>query len=388
MAASPWDVPGESPSPDRDAPTPVRSPRSDINITRKHVLGVLGAGALVAAGVLGYPYRHDIARSGRRALHTIGAVASSAVDGATSPDILPDSPANRLSQAEALVNEDMTNSNNFEVQLATYRIAHPTTYRSDPAYQRLLDERRTRATHILEAATQILGKNSSQSWDAFLQNAWDQPETAALLSSGLLYGISIALHRSSGEIGDAHDQEAARVAYQLFSKPGWQTDPHLGNVTDDAGLHYGMLTNLEREGISSFHVAARQLPRGNFELVADRAFYTAMIARVGTIHRIIEEKRTAGRLTLADVRAALEAMPDTAEALANVPVEVTLAAVWGRLNLPGAAIDNEVIRTAILGGRPRSTVLYERDEVGGGLVKAHELVPSVVPDPRGFVVVR
>lgn len=385
--ASRWDVSSSNPSPSGPANTPASPSLPSINITRKHVLGVLGAGALVAAGVLGYPYRDDIARSGRRALHGIGAFASSVVDGASSPDILPDSPADRLSQAVALVNEDMTNSNNFEVQLAIYRNAHPTTYRSDAEYQRLLTERRTRATHILEQATRVLGKDS-QSWGAFIERAWDNPEVSSLLSTGLIYGIAIALHRSSREIGDANDQDAANVAYQLFSKAGWQNEPNLANVTDAAGLHYGMMTNLEREGITSFHVGHRLSPRGNYELTADRAFYTAMVARVSTIHRVIEEKRTAGSLTLADVRTALEASPDTAESLANVPVEVTLAAVWGRLNLPGAVIDNEVIRTAILGGRPITTVLRERDEVGGGLAKAHELVPSVVPDPRGFVVLR
>ncbi len=369
------------------ASNPKNSPAFPDVFTRKRVMGVLGVGAVLAAGALAVDNRADIATTGRRALQRIGAFASSVVAGASTPDILPVSAPDRSSQATALVNEDMTNANRFEVQLATYRNAHPTTYRSDAEYQQLLTERRTLATHILEQATQVLGKDS-QSWGAFIESAWNNPDTASLLSTGLIYGISIALHRSSREIGDASDQEAARVAYQLFSKGGWQTERNLGNVTDAAGLHYGIITNLEREGITSFDVGHRLSPRGNYELTADRAFYTAMVARVSTIHRVIEEKRTAGRLTLADVRAALEATPDTAEALANVPVEVTLAAVWGRLNVPGAVIDNEVIRTAILGGRPITTVLRERDEVGGGLLKAHELVPSEVPDPTRFVTVR
>ncbi len=385
--ASRWDVSSSNPSPSGPANTPASPSLPSINITRKHVLGVLGAGALVAAGVLGYPYRDDIARSGRRALHGIGAFASSVVDGASSPDILPDSPADRLSQAVALVNEDMTNSNNFEVQLATYRIAHPTTYRSDAEYQRLLTERRTRATHILEQASRVLGKDS-QSWGGFIERAWDNPEVSALLSTGLIYGIAIALHRSSREIGDANDQDASNVAYQLFSRAGWQNEPNLANVTDAAGLHYGMITNLEREGISSFRVGRRYAPNGSAELVADRVFFTAMVVRLNNIQRVIAEKRTSNQLSLTNVRAALEAIPETSVVLANVPVEVTLAAVWGRLSLPGATVDSEVRRLAVLGGRPITTVLRERDEVGGGLVKAHELVPSEVPDPSRFVVVR
>ncbi len=384
-AQNPWNgtiIPDSPSSPD------VKGSSSSVPFNREKIKTALryggGAAALALIAGLGIAHSDDIGKTARRAR----ALARNAVHMVDTPDLTQESATDRSSQAAALVNEDMTETNRFEVQLATYRINHSATYRSDAAYQQLLDERRTRATHILETATQILRKDSSQPWGAFIENAWNDPETAALFSSGLLYSISIALHRSSREIGDANDQEAARVAYQLFSRPGWQTDDNLGNLTDDAGLHYGILTNLEREGITSFHVGHRLSPRGNYELTADRAFYTAMVARVSAIHRVIEEKRTAGHLTLADVRAALEATPDTSVALANVPVEVTLAAVWGRLILPGAVIDNEVIRTAILGGRPITTVLRERDTVGGGLVKANEKVPSEVPDPRGFVVVR
>lgn len=369
------------------ASTPKNSTSFPDVFTRKRVMGVLGVGAVLAAGALAVNNSADISMTGRRALQRIGAFASSVVDGASSPDILPDSPADRLSQAVALVNEDMTNSNNFEVQLATYRIAHPTTYRSDAEYQRLLTERRTRATHILEHATRVLGKDS-QSWGGFIERAWDNPEVSALLSTGLIYGIAIALHRSSREIGDANDQDASNVAYQLFSRAGWQNEPNLANVTDAAGLHYGMITNLEREGISSFRVGRRYAPNGSAELVADRVFFTAMVVRLNNIQRVIAEKRTANQLSLINVRAALEAIPETSVVLANVPVEVTLAAVWGRLSLPGATVDSEVRRLAVLGGRPITTVLRERDDVGGGLVKAHELVPSEVPDPSRFVVVR
>lgn len=369
------------------ASNPKNSPAFPDVFTRKRVMGVLGVGAVLAAGALAVDNRADIATTGRRALQRIGAFASSVVAGASTPDILPASAPDRLSQATALVNEDMTSANRFEVQLATYRNAHPTTYRSDAEYQQLLTERRTRATHILEQATQVLGKDS-QSWGAFIESAWNNPDTAALLSTGLIYGIAIALHRSSHEIGDANDQEAANVAYQLFCKPGWQNETNLRNVTDAAGLHYGMMTNLEREGITSFHVGRRYTANGAAELVADRVFFTAMLVRLNNIQRVIDEKRAANQLSLTSVRAALEGAQETSAVLANVPVEVTLAAVWGRLSLPGAVVDSEVRRLAVLGGRPVTTVLRVSDDVGGGLVKAHEFVPSEVPDPTRFVTVR
>lgn len=356
-------------------------------VDREKIKSVLkyggGAAALALIAGLGVTYSDDIGRTARRA----GALAKNAIHMVDAPDFMPESSVDRQSRATALVNEDMTNANRFEVQLATYRNAHPTTYRSDAEYQQLLTERRTRATHILEQATQVLGKDS-QSWGAFIESAWNNPDTAALLSTGLIYGIAIALHRSSHEIGDANDQEAANVAYQLFSKAGWQNETNLRNVTDAAGLHYGMMTNLEREGITSFHVGRRYAPNGAAELVADRVFFTAMVVRLNNIQRVIAEKRAANQLSLTSVRAALEGAQETSAVLANVPVEVTLAAVWGRLSLPGAVVDSEVRRLAVLGCRPVTTVLRISDDVGGGLVKAHELVPSEVPDPTRFVTVR
>lgn len=382
-----FDVPPSSPSPS-GAPAPSPSRGLNVSITRKHVLGVLGAGALIAAGALAYNKRDAIGPHARSAMHTLGSVGVNAVDQARNVNVLPETAADRRSQANALVNEDMAGSNNFDAQVQSYRLAHP-NYRTQLAYHTLLIERRARATRILDQAARVLGKEDSrQSWGAFIEAAWDRPEMSPLLSTGMINGIAIALHRSSQEIGDANDQDAARVAFQLFSRAGWQTEAHLANVTDAAGLHYGVVTNLEREGITSFHVGRRALRNGAAELVADREFLAAINTRLATIQRVIEEKRTAGQLTLVNVRNALEAHPDNTAALANVPVEVTLAAVWTRLNVAGATIDNEILRLAVLGGRPVTTVLPVRDPIGGGLVKAHELVPNEVPDPTQFVAVR
>lgn len=389
-AKNPWN--GES-TPDSARQAPVES-KSSTPFNRDRIKKILGIGggaaglALVAA--LAYNNREAIGPHARSALHTLGSVGTNLVDSASSPNILPDSPADRESQARAIVNEDIAGSNSFEVRVQTYRFNHP-SYRTDPAYQQLLTERRVRATRILEQAAHVLHKEDSrQTWGTFIENALAQPEMTRLLSVGLVSGIAIALHRASSEIGDANDQDAARVAYQLFSKPGWQSEPNLRNVVSDAGVtqFYGVLTTLEREGVTSFHVARRLRASGAYELVADRDFVTAMNTRLTTIQRVIEEKRTAGQLNLSNVRASLEANSDATGALANVPVEVTLASVWTRLNLPGATIDEEVRRLAVLGGRPVTTALLLRDHVGGGIVKAHELAPQEVPNPSQFVTVR
>lgn len=388
-AKNPWN--GEL-LPDSTPGSAPKESKASKPFNRERIKSILsiggGAAGLALVAALAYNNRDEIGPHARSAFHTLGAFGVNVADGLSSPNVLPDSPADRVSQARALVNEDMAGANNFEVQLQIYRLAHP-NYRNEPAYNALKAERRMRADHILTAATRILGKEDSrQSWGTFLEGAWDRPEIAPLLSTGLIYGIAIALHRASNDIGDTYDQDAARTAFQLFSRSGWQSERNLANVTDAAGLHYGVVTNLERENIMSFHVARRQLRNGAYELVADREFVTAMNARLSNIHRVIEEKRTAGQLNLHNVLATLEAQPDTTGALANVPVEVTLAAVWTRLNLSGATIDEETRRLAVLGTRPITTVLPLRDPVGGGIVKAHELVPAEVPDPTRFVVVR
>ncbi len=373
----PWDVPDASaPTANNNAPAEKIFPE----ITRKHVATGLGVGGLALLGALAVMNRGAIS-------HAIQSGSSSVADRARglthTGSVIPETPSNveRVSALE----RDIDSADDLEVRMATYMNQHP-NFASEDAFRRMFAQRRQLAEGILNNAALALDKPTSTPWGNHIESLWGTPK-GTLLTVKLLSGIAFSLHRTARN-GDTNDQEGARVVNNMFSQDGWQRDTGLvSDRNDPNNIHYGLLARLERENLVGFSVARSnaRTPRGSYELVAEPQYLQAMRARLQRIQAVIEAKRTAGQLTQANVAAELGNTAIPQDVLAQVPMNITLSAVWPRLNAAGSTIDTEVLVHGLLGGRPYLSVLLVSDPQGGGVTRAHELNPSEVPDPRTFV---
>ena len=111
-----------------------------------------------------------------------------------------------------------------------------------------------------------------------------------------------------------------------------------------------------------------------------------MTARINRIHDVIEAHRSAGTLTYESVLNELN-NDIPRDAVREVQMYVTLHAVWGSLFAQPTAVNAEIIRAGLLGGRPETTVL-EQAGSGGGVSRAHQIDPEEVSDPTTFGAVR
>ncbi len=373
----PWDVPGATtPTANNNAPAEKIFPE----ITRKHVGYGLGLGALALVGALTVMNRGAIGNA-------IGRGSSSVADTARglthTGSVIPEAP-NNVERVSAL-ERDIDSADDLEVRMATYMNQHP-NFAQEDGFRRMFAQRRQLAEGILNNAAGALDKPTSTSWGNHIESLWGTPK-GTLLTVKLLSGIAFSLHRVARN-GDSNDQEGARVVYNMFSQDGWQRDTGLvSDRRDPNSIHYGLLARLERDNLAGFSVARSnaRMVRGSYELVAEPSYLQAVRARLQRIQAVIEAKRTAGQLTQPNVLAELNSAAVPQDALAQVPMNITLSAVWARLNAAGSTIDTEVLAQGLLGGRPYLTVLPVSDGQGGGVTRAHELNPAEIPDPRTFV---
>ena len=373
----PWDVPGATTSTANAAPAEKMFPE----ITRKHVKAGLGLGALALVGALTVMNRGAIGNAIRSGSSSVADTARGLTH---TGSVIPETP-NNVERVSAL-ERDIDSADDLEVRMATYMNQHP-NFAQEDAFRRMFAQRRQLAEGILNNAAVALDKPTSTTWGNHIESLWGTPK-GTLLTVKLLSGIAFSLHRTARN-GDTSDQEGARVVNNMFSQDGWQRDTGLvSDRRDPNSIHYGLLARLERDNLVSFSLArsnARTTTPGAYELVSEPQYLQAMRARLQRIQAAIEAKRSAGQLTQANVLAELNSEAVPQDALAQVPMNITLSAVWPRLNAVGSTIDTEVLAQGLLGGRPYLSVLLVSDGQGGGVTRAHELNPAEVPDPRTFV---
>lgn len=381
--ANPFDLSPESASTEAASNGSDRSPDSARSGTRAKARTVLGLLALGAAGVGAYTYRHEIGDAAHSVASSVGRITHTG-------DILSDSHASPEQLQAELVREMWTPTTTLDNQMAQYVNQHP-QFAQEGEYLAMVAERRSRAQQLLDRASGLLEKNGTESWNDCIERS-RSTNNARLLTPKFISGIAMMLHRAAGDYGDTIDQDAALVAAQTFSHDGWQSYGGLRSVYDanNTRTQDGLFKALEVQGIASLSLARRANTAhpGAFELVTDPAYLAAMRARVERIHAAIEAARTAGHLNKRLVLSQLisnEQFPANEAAVWDTPLQATFNAVWGALNAQSTPVNNEIVRSALLGGRPEASVLLQVDPQGGGLTRAHELAPQDVADPATFV---